>query len=76
MRVSSTQESGTIVNEDKDTIILLEDNTNIKEIMDEEITKALTIEKSGRIPEPGSGRAHVTQLPHIIAHASLSTPLP
>jgi hypothetical protein len=42
MRVSSTQESRTIVNKDKDTIILLEDNTNIKEIIDKEITEALT----------------------------------
>jgi hypothetical protein len=42
MRVSSTQESGTIVSEDKDAIILLEDNTNIKEITDKEITEALT----------------------------------
>jgi hypothetical protein len=42
MRVSSTQESGTIVNEDKDAIILLEDDTNIKEITDEEITKVST----------------------------------
>jgi hypothetical protein len=42
MRVSSTQESRTVVSEDKDAIILLEDDTNIKEIMDKEITKALT----------------------------------
>jgi len=42
MRVSSTQESGTIVSEDKDAIILLEDNTNIKEITDKEITEAST----------------------------------
>jgi hypothetical protein len=42
IRVSNTQESGTIVSEDKDNTILLEDNTNIKEIIDEEITEALT----------------------------------
>jgi hypothetical protein len=42
MRVSSTQESRTIVNKDKDVIILLEDDINIKEIIDKEITKALT----------------------------------
>ena len=42
IRVSSTQESRTIVNKDKDNTILLEDNTNIKEITDKEITEALT----------------------------------
>jgi hypothetical protein len=42
IRVFSTQESGTIVSEDKDAIILLKDNTNIKEITDKEITEAPT----------------------------------
>jgi hypothetical protein len=41
IRVSRTQESRTIVSNNKDNIILLEDNTNIKEIIDKEITKAL-----------------------------------
>jgi len=42
MRVSSTQESRTIVSKDKDDIILPKDNTNIKEIIDKEITEILT----------------------------------
>jgi len=42
IRVSGTQESRTIVSEDEDDTILPKDNTNIKEIIDKEITKVLT----------------------------------
>jgi hypothetical protein len=34
------------------------------------------VEKSGRIPEPGSGRGHVTWLTYVMAHVSLPEPLP
>ena len=33
-----------------------------------------SIEKSGRIPGPGSGKAHVTRLPYVMTHVSLPEP--
>jgi len=42
MRVSGTQESGTVVSEDEDATVLPEDDADIEEIADEEMTEAPT----------------------------------